>query len=55
MVPKRWLDVTPPGLDAQRLLCSNCFARTTRPRIKYGWPRSPSQEWDDHDEGEKRI
>jgi hypothetical protein len=36
-VPKRWFDVTPSGLDEQRLLCSNCFARTTRPRIDYGW------------------
>ena len=47
MVPKRWLDVTPRGLDEQRLLCSNCFARTTRPRIYYGWSRSPSSNWDD--------
>jgi hypothetical protein len=53
MVPERWLDVTPPGLDEQRFLCSNCFARTTRPRIKYGWPRSP--EWDEDGEGEKRV
>jgi hypothetical protein len=55
MVPKRWFDVTPSGLDEQRLLCSNCFARTTRPRIDYGWPRSRSPEWDDHDEDEKRV
>jgi hypothetical protein len=47
MVPKRWLDVTPRGLDEQRLLCSNCFARTTRPRIYYGWSRSPSSNWED--------
>jgi len=33
IVPKRWFDVTPRGLDEQRLLCSNCFARTTKPRI----------------------
>ena len=43
----------PRGLDEQRLLCSNCFARTTRPRIYYGWPRSPSPDWDDNDEDEK--
>jgi hypothetical protein len=53
MVPKRWLDVTSPGLDEQRLLCSNCFAATTQPRIYYGWPRSPSPDWDDDDEDEK--
>lgn len=47
IVPKRWLDVTPRGLDEQRLLCSNCFARTTRPRIPYGWSSSPSSNWDD--------
>jgi len=49
MVPKRWLDVTPrtrAGLDEERLLCSNCFAATTRPRIYYGWPGSPSPDWD---------
>jgi hypothetical protein len=56
MVPKRWLDVTPPGLDQQRLLCSNCFARTTRPVVYYGWPRSPSPEWDDdHEEETPRL
>jgi hypothetical protein len=53
VVPKRWLDVTSPWLDEQRLLCSNCFAATTRPRIYYGWPRSPSPDWDDSDEDEK--
>ena len=52
MVPKRWFDVTSPGLE-QRLLCSNCFARTTMPRIYYGWPKSPSPDWDDDDEDEK--
>ncbi len=51
MVPKRWLDVTSPGRDEERLLCSNCFAATTRPRIYYGWPRS-SRDWDDDDEDE---
>jgi hypothetical protein len=50
MVPERWFDVTSPGIDEQRLLCSNCFARTTRPRIYYGWPRSPSPDRDDDDE-----
>jgi hypothetical protein len=52
MVPKRWLDVTHPGLDEERLLCSNCFAATTRPRIYYGWPRSSSPDWNDDDEDE---
>ncbi len=52
-VPKRWFDVTPPGLDEQRLLCSNCFARTTRPRSYYGWARSTSTDWDDDDEDEQ--
>jgi hypothetical protein len=37
VVPKRWIDVTSPGLDERRLLCSNCFARTTLPFIFYGW------------------
>lgn len=37
MIPERWFDVTHPGLDDERLLCSNCFAATTRPRILYGW------------------
>jgi hypothetical protein len=55
IVPKRWFDVTPPGLDEQRFLCSNCFARTTRPRIEYGWPGSPSPEWDEDDGDEKRV
>jgi hypothetical protein len=53
MVPKRWFDVTPTGLDEQRLLCSNCFARTTRPRTYYGWARSPSADWDDDGKDEK--
>jgi hypothetical protein len=53
VVPRRWLDVTSPGLDQRRLLCSNCFARTTRPLIYYGWPRALSPDWDDHDEDEK--
>jgi hypothetical protein len=52
MVPKRWLPVPSPVLDEERLLCSNCFARTTRPRISYGWPRSPSGDWADDDEDE---
>jgi hypothetical protein len=51
IVPKRWLHIPSPVLDEERLLCSNCFARTTRPRIYYGWPRSPS-EWDDDVEDE---
>jgi hypothetical protein len=51
-VPKRWFDVTPPGLDEQRLLCSNCFARTTRPVVYYGWARQSSPDWDDDDEDE---
>jgi hypothetical protein len=38
-----------PVLDEERLLCSNCFARTTRPRIYYGWSRSPSRDGDDDD------
>jgi hypothetical protein len=50
VVPARWIDVTSPGLDEERLLCSNCFAATTRPRIYYGWPRSPSPDWDEDDE-----
>jgi hypothetical protein len=53
VVPERWFDVTAPGRDEERLLCSNCFAATTRPRIYYGWPRR-SRDWDDDDEDEKR-
>jgi hypothetical protein len=49
VVPERWIDVTSPGLEDERLLCSNCFAATTRPRIHYGWTRSPSRDWDDDD------
>jgi hypothetical protein len=48
VVPKRWLDITYPGLDEQRLLCSNCFARTTRQPVVYGWATS-SSDWDDDD------
>jgi hypothetical protein len=48
VVPKRWLDVTYPGLDERRLLCSNCFARTTRQPVVYGWATS-SSDWDDDD------
>jgi hypothetical protein len=54
IVPERWFDVTSPGRDEERLLCSNCFAATTRPRIYYGWPRPLSRDWDDDDEDEKR-
>jgi hypothetical protein len=50
MVPNRWIDVTSPDLEEERLLCSNCFAATTRPRIYYGWTRSPAADWDDDDE-----
>ena len=50
VVPKRWLDVTRPGLDEQRLLCSNCFARTTGPVVYYGWARPPSPDWEDDGE-----
>ena len=25
VVPERWIDVTSPGLEDERLLCSNCF------------------------------
>jgi hypothetical protein len=49
-VPKRWFDVTSSGHDEERLLCSNCFAATMRPRIYYGWTRSPSRDWDDDDD-----
>jgi hypothetical protein len=49
VVPKRWFDVTYPGLDEQRLLCSNCFARTTRQPVYYGWAK-PCSDWDDDDE-----
>lgn len=52
MIPERWFDVTRPGLDEERLVCSNCFAATTRPRIFYGWQASRSPDWDD-DEDEK--
>jgi hypothetical protein len=52
IVPKRWLDVTPPGLDEQRLVCSNCFARTLRPVVYYGWARPRSPDWEDDDEEE---
>jgi hypothetical protein len=50
MLPSRWIDVTSPELEEERLLCSNCFAATTRPRIYYGWTRSQSADWDDDDE-----
>jgi hypothetical protein len=50
MVPNRWIDVTSPELEEERLLCSNCFAATTRPCVYYGWTRSPSPDWDDDDE-----
>jgi hypothetical protein len=50
IVPKRWINVTSAQLDEERLLCSNCFAATTRPRILYGWSRSPSPDWDENDE-----
>jgi hypothetical protein len=50
VVPKRWIEVTSQEPDEERLLCSNCFAATTRPRIYYGWARSPSRERDDDDE-----
>jgi hypothetical protein len=50
MVPERWFDVTAPGRDEERLLCSNCFAATTGPRIHYGWTRSPARDWDDDDD-----
>jgi hypothetical protein len=33
VVPERWIDVTSPQLEDERLLCSNCFAATTQPRI----------------------
>jgi hypothetical protein len=46
VVPKRWFDGTYPGLDEQRLLCSNCFARTTRQPVYYGWAKS-SADWGD--------
>jgi hypothetical protein len=49
-VPKRWMDVTSPQHEDERLLCSNCFAATTRPRVYYGWTRWPSPDWDDDDE-----
>lgn len=54
MVPKRWFDVTPPGLDEQRLVCANCFARTTRPLPHYGWARSRSADWDEGDDDEEQ-
>jgi hypothetical protein len=50
MVPERWFDVTAPRRDEERLVCSNCFAATTRPRILYGWTRSPRWYWDDDDD-----
>jgi hypothetical protein len=50
VAPERWIDVTSPEFDEERLLCSNCFAATTRPRIHYGWTRSPSPDWDDDEE-----
>ena len=52
VIPERWFDVTHPGLDDERLLCSNCFAATTQARILYGWQSSRSSDWDD-DEHEK--
>jgi hypothetical protein len=53
VIPKRWFDMSHPGVDEERLVCSNCFAATTRPRISYGW-RSPTPDWDD-DEDEKSV
>jgi hypothetical protein len=50
VVPERWIDVTSPKLVEERLLCSNCFAAITRPRVYYGWTRSPSPDSDDDEE-----
>jgi hypothetical protein len=33
VVPERWIDVTSPGLDEERLLCSNCFAACGAPKL----------------------
>jgi hypothetical protein len=49
-LPERWFDVTSSRHGEERLLCSNCFAATTQPRIYYGWTRSPSRDWDDGDD-----
>jgi NAD-dependent SIR2 family protein deacetylase len=49
-VPDRWFEVAYLEADKERLVCSNCFAATIRPRVYYGWASSPSRDWDDAEE-----